>query len=216
MRAGPGLHAPDPARPARSLHNRPRSRSAGRPAATSNRAMVTSWAAKLCGWMQVAMRSCGIGARGCAVIPAADSGHGTVRAPVAGCVAAKAASTAWGRGARLAPARQARLTDRGVPPSEDELVRRSRRTGSLDSGYVPYIVTTRSPRDFFAFAPMNPNDAERTRSKRPGGRGTEDRPPVDLRALDRVVSNSAKRSRRAAAPQRVPPGKGPAGVLGLI
>jgi hypothetical protein len=28
----------------------------------------------------------------------------------------------------------------------------------LTPGYVPYIVTTRSPRDFFAFAPMNPND----------------------------------------------------------
>jgi hypothetical protein len=28
----------------------------------------------------------------------------------------------------------------------------------LTPGYVPYIVTTRSPRDYFAFAPMNPND----------------------------------------------------------
>jgi hypothetical protein len=28
----------------------------------------------------------------------------------------------------------------------------------LTPGYVPYIVTTRSPRDFFAFAPMNPYD----------------------------------------------------------
>ncbi len=28
----------------------------------------------------------------------------------------------------------------------------------LTPGYVPYIVTTRSPRDFFAFPPMNPND----------------------------------------------------------
>ena len=28
----------------------------------------------------------------------------------------------------------------------------------LTPGYVPYIVSTRSPRDFFAFAPMNPND----------------------------------------------------------
>jgi hypothetical protein len=28
----------------------------------------------------------------------------------------------------------------------------------LTPGYVPYIVTTRSPREFFAFAPMNPND----------------------------------------------------------
>ncbi len=28
----------------------------------------------------------------------------------------------------------------------------------LTPGYVPYIVTTRSPRDFFSFAPMNPND----------------------------------------------------------
>jgi hypothetical protein len=27
----------------------------------------------------------------------------------------------------------------------------------LTPGYVPYIVTTRSPRDFFAFPPMNPN-----------------------------------------------------------
>ncbi len=27
----------------------------------------------------------------------------------------------------------------------------------ITPGYVPYIVTTRSPRDFFAFAPMNPN-----------------------------------------------------------
>jgi hypothetical protein len=27
----------------------------------------------------------------------------------------------------------------------------------LTPGYVPYIVTTRSPRDFFSFAPMNPN-----------------------------------------------------------
>ena len=28
----------------------------------------------------------------------------------------------------------------------------------LTPGYVPYIVSTRSPREFFAFAPMNPND----------------------------------------------------------
>ncbi len=28
----------------------------------------------------------------------------------------------------------------------------------LTPGYVPYIVTTRSPRDYFSFAPMNPND----------------------------------------------------------
>jgi hypothetical protein len=28
----------------------------------------------------------------------------------------------------------------------------------LTPGYVPYIVTTRSPREFFAFAPMNPYD----------------------------------------------------------
>ena len=28
----------------------------------------------------------------------------------------------------------------------------------LTPGYVPYIVTTRSPREFFAFPPMNPND----------------------------------------------------------
>jgi hypothetical protein len=28
----------------------------------------------------------------------------------------------------------------------------------LTPGYVPYIVTTRSPRDYFAFPPMNPND----------------------------------------------------------
>ena len=28
----------------------------------------------------------------------------------------------------------------------------------LTPGYVPYIVTTRSPREFFAFSPMNPND----------------------------------------------------------
>jgi hypothetical protein len=28
----------------------------------------------------------------------------------------------------------------------------------LTPGYVPYVVTTRSPRDYFAFAPMNPND----------------------------------------------------------
>ena len=28
----------------------------------------------------------------------------------------------------------------------------------LTPGYVPYVVSTRSPRDFFAFAPMNPND----------------------------------------------------------
>jgi hypothetical protein len=28
----------------------------------------------------------------------------------------------------------------------------------LTPGYVPYIVTTRSPRDFFAFPPRNPND----------------------------------------------------------
>jgi hypothetical protein len=28
----------------------------------------------------------------------------------------------------------------------------------LTPGYVPYIVTTRSPRDFFSFPPMNPND----------------------------------------------------------
>ena len=28
----------------------------------------------------------------------------------------------------------------------------------ITPGYVPYIVTTRSPRDFFSFAPMNPND----------------------------------------------------------
>jgi hypothetical protein len=27
----------------------------------------------------------------------------------------------------------------------------------LTPGYVPYIVTTRSPRDYFSFAPMNPN-----------------------------------------------------------
>jgi len=27
----------------------------------------------------------------------------------------------------------------------------------LTPGYVPYVVATRSPRDFFAFAPMNPN-----------------------------------------------------------
>lgn len=27
----------------------------------------------------------------------------------------------------------------------------------ITPGYVPYIVTTRSPREFFAFAPMNPN-----------------------------------------------------------
>jgi hypothetical protein len=28
----------------------------------------------------------------------------------------------------------------------------------LTPGYVPYVVPTRSPRDFFSFAPMNPND----------------------------------------------------------
>jgi hypothetical protein len=28
----------------------------------------------------------------------------------------------------------------------------------LTPGYVPYIVSTRSPRDFFSFPPMNPND----------------------------------------------------------
>jgi hypothetical protein len=28
----------------------------------------------------------------------------------------------------------------------------------LTPGYVPYIVATRSPRDFFSFPPMNPND----------------------------------------------------------
>ncbi len=28
----------------------------------------------------------------------------------------------------------------------------------ITPGYVPYIVTTRSPRDFFSFPPMNPND----------------------------------------------------------
>jgi hypothetical protein len=28
----------------------------------------------------------------------------------------------------------------------------------LTPGYVPYVVSTRSPRDYFAFAPMNPND----------------------------------------------------------
>jgi hypothetical protein len=28
----------------------------------------------------------------------------------------------------------------------------------LTPGYVPYIVSTRSPRDYFAFPPMNPND----------------------------------------------------------
>jgi hypothetical protein len=28
----------------------------------------------------------------------------------------------------------------------------------LTPGYVPYVVTTRSPRDYFAFPPMNPND----------------------------------------------------------
>jgi hypothetical protein len=28
----------------------------------------------------------------------------------------------------------------------------------LTPGYVPYVVSTRSPRDFFSFAPMNPND----------------------------------------------------------
>ncbi len=27
----------------------------------------------------------------------------------------------------------------------------------ITPGYVPYIVTTRSPRDFFCFPPMNPN-----------------------------------------------------------
>ena len=28
----------------------------------------------------------------------------------------------------------------------------------ITPGYVPYIVSTRSPRDFFSFPPMNPND----------------------------------------------------------
>ncbi len=28
----------------------------------------------------------------------------------------------------------------------------------MTPGYVPYVVSTRSPRDFFSFAPMNPND----------------------------------------------------------
>jgi hypothetical protein len=28
----------------------------------------------------------------------------------------------------------------------------------ITPGYVPYIISTRSPRDFFSFAPMNPND----------------------------------------------------------
>jgi hypothetical protein len=28
----------------------------------------------------------------------------------------------------------------------------------LTPGYVPYVVVTRSPRDFFAFPPMNPLD----------------------------------------------------------
>jgi hypothetical protein len=28
----------------------------------------------------------------------------------------------------------------------------------LTPGYVPYVVATRSPRDYFAFPPMNPND----------------------------------------------------------
>jgi hypothetical protein len=28
----------------------------------------------------------------------------------------------------------------------------------ITPGYVPYVVPTRSPRDFFSFAPMNPND----------------------------------------------------------
>jgi hypothetical protein len=28
----------------------------------------------------------------------------------------------------------------------------------LTPGYVPYVVTTRSPRDYFSFPPMNPND----------------------------------------------------------
>ena len=27
----------------------------------------------------------------------------------------------------------------------------------LTPGYVPYVVSTRSPRDFFSFAPMNPD-----------------------------------------------------------
>ncbi len=27
----------------------------------------------------------------------------------------------------------------------------------ITPGYVPYIVTTRSPRDFFSFPPMNPD-----------------------------------------------------------
>ena len=27
----------------------------------------------------------------------------------------------------------------------------------ITPGYVPYIVSTRSPRDFFSFAPMNPD-----------------------------------------------------------
>jgi hypothetical protein len=27
----------------------------------------------------------------------------------------------------------------------------------ITPGYVPYIVSTRSPRDYFSFAPMNPD-----------------------------------------------------------
>ena len=35
----------------------------------------------------------------------------------------------------------------------------------ITPGYVPYIVTTRSPRDFFSFPPMNPNDSVRWESR---------------------------------------------------
>ena len=35
----------------------------------------------------------------------------------------------------------------------------------ITPGYVPYIVTTRSPRDFFSFAPLIPTPSERRKTE---------------------------------------------------
>ena len=100
----------------------------------------------------------GTGATGFAVIPAA------VWAPVmvtakgrdAGCAAARAARTAC-RGSRRGL--HGKLASIAGAFNKPKISWFNGAGGPvpLTPGYVPYIVATRSPRDFFSFPPMNPN-----------------------------------------------------------
>ena len=112
-----------------------------------------------CGPAAARVRRCGYGATGFAVIPAAVWARVMVTATVrdADCVEARAAEAAWRGSSRLdLHGKLASMAGALHKPKISWFIGAGGPV-PLTPGYVPYIVTTRSPRDFFSFPPMNPN-----------------------------------------------------------